>query len=200
MSEQAVPKKRMVPVGDHITFEDLPGGTVRASFPPLDLTAEGADRDAAAKAVVGRIQEAIAEPANEERWTAFVEEFSVEVDDDPLPPEVEEALHAVEPITAEEFDAVLDSSDKPVLIDFWAIWCGPCLQMAPELAKVKAELAGKIEVRKLNVDENQELSERLEIKGIPTLVLFEEGGEVARLVGARPAASILQELAPHLPA
>ena len=192
------PKKRMVPVGDHIVFTDLPDGRVTAAFAPLDLVADGADKDAAAAAIVEQIKEAMNDEARKPRWEAFVDEFSVEVEDDPIPEESAEALHKLVELDPAEFETFLDTSKVPVLIDFWAIWCGPCLMMAPELVKVAERLEGRLEVRKINVDNAREISEQFEIKSIPTLVLFIDGGEIIRLIGAQPADAILQQLEPHL--
>ena len=90
---------------------------------------------------------------------------------------------------AASFDAAL-AADVPVVVDFWAPWCGPCLMMAPELEQVAARAAGRYLVLKVNTDQVQELGERFRIRSIPTMAVFDGGREVSRTTGARPAAEI----------
>jgi thioredoxin 2 len=93
------------------------------------------------------------------------------------------------------FDAAISRSPLPVVVDFWAPWCGPCRMVAPELQKVAASSAGKYLVVKVNTDEFPELGERFTIRSIPTMAVFAGGREVARTAGARPAADIEQFVA-----
>jgi thioredoxin 2 len=90
------------------------------------------------------------------------------------------------------FDALTHRSGLPVLVDFWAPWCGPCKMVAPELAKVAADGAGRWVIAKVNTEDLPGLAQRFRISGIPTLVLFRDGCEVARQSGAMPAAKIRQ--------
>ena len=92
--------------------------------------------------------------------------------------------------SAETFDALVHDSPLPVVVDFWAPWCGPCRMVAPELAKVAASNAGRMLVVKVNTDENAELGERFRIRSIPTMAVFAGGKEIARTSGAMPSAQI----------
>ncbi len=95
------------------------------------------------------------------------------------------------------FDDELQAS-VPVLVDFWAPWCGPCRIVSPVVERIGRDDAGRLKVIKLNVDDAPELSERYEIRGIPLLVLFRDGAEVDRLVGAVPREQLRQWLDSHL--
>jgi thioredoxin 2 len=101
--------------------------------------------------------------------------------------------HPNEPIeiqSTENFDAVISNASVPVVVDFWAAWCGPCRMVAPEIKKVAEHLAGKALVVKVDTDANPELSARFGIRSIPTIGVFANGREVNRASGARPAAAI----------
>jgi thioredoxin 2 len=89
-----------------------------------------------------------------------------------------------------DFDRLVASASVPVIVDYWAPWCGPCRMVAPELQKVAARQAGKALVVKVNTDELSDLGERFGIRSIPTMAVFAGGKEVARTSGARPAADI----------
>jgi thioredoxin 2 len=95
------------------------------------------------------------------------------------------------------FDEELNSS-VPVLVDFWAPWCGPCRMVSPLVERLGREHAGRLKVVKLNVDEAPAISERYQVRGIPLLMLFRDRSEVDRLVGAVPLPQLREWLAPHL--
>jgi thioredoxin 1 len=88
--------------------------------------------------------------------------------------------------TDNNFKSEVLESDGPVLVDFWAEWCGPCKMVGPIVEKVAAEYAGKLKVGKLNVDENQATPQQYGIQGIPTLIFFKGGKDVSRVVGFQP--------------
>ena len=102
-------------------------------------------------------------------------------------------------LTKTNFEAEVLKSDKPVLVDFWAPWCGPCRMLAPVLAEIAVEKGDKIKVGKVNVDENPELAAQYGISGIPAILLFKDGKVVATSVGFKPKPELEAFIAPHAP-
>ena len=101
-------------------------------------------------------------------------------------------------LTDQTFDEEIKGSDIPVLVDFWAEWCGPCKMIAPILEEIAAEHPGRVKIVKLNVDESLEVSRRYEVQSIPTLILFKDGAAEHRIIGAKGKGQLLQELDPFL--
>ena len=98
-------------------------------------------------------------------------------------------------VTDESFESDVLNAAGPVLVDFWAEWCGPCKQIAPALDQISEELGGKVTVAKINIDENQMTPSRYGVRGIPTMMLFKDGQMAAMKVGAMPKQKILEWLA-----
>jgi thioredoxin 1 len=97
------------------------------------------------------------------------------------------ATHAV---TDDSFDAEVRQSDIPVVVDFWAEWCGPCKQIGPALEEISEEMAGQVKVVKVNVDDNMQVAASLNVRGIPALFLFKDGEVVSNKTGAAPKAAL----------
>ena len=104
----------------------------------------------------------------------------------------------METLTDANFDEQVKSADVPVLVDFWAEWCGPCKMISPVLEEIAKEQAGKIRIGKLNIDDNLDVTRRYEVMSIPTLILFKDGEPQARLIGAKPKAQLLEEISAYL--
>ena len=102
-------------------------------------------------------------------------------------------------VTDTTFDETINGASAPVLVDFWAEWCGPCKAIAPVLDEIASENEGKLTIAKLNVDENPDIAMRFQVMSIPTLILFKDGQDVKRLVGAKGKRQLLAELEEHLP-
>jgi thioredoxin 1 len=102
-------------------------------------------------------------------------------------------------LTTSTFDEMIASADTPVVVDFWAEWCGPCKMIAPILSEIATEQSGKVTIAKLNVDENPDLAMRFNVMSIPTLLVFRNGEVAKRLVGAKGKGQLLQELDEFLP-
>jgi thioredoxin 1 len=93
-------------------------------------------------------------------------------------------------VTDATFDAEVKNSDIPVVVDFWAEWCGPCKQIGPALEELSAELEGKVKIAKVDVDQNPTTAAQMGVRGIPALFVFKDGQPVANLAGARPKAAL----------
>ena len=104
----------------------------------------------------------------------------------------------IEALTDATFDEHVKSSDVPVLVDFWAEWCGPCKMISPVLEEIAEEQTGKIKIVKLNIDDNLDVTRRFDVMSIPTLILFKDGEPQVRLIGAKPKGALLEEISAYL--
>jgi thioredoxin 1 len=102
--------------------------------------------------------------------------------------------HGITHLTSSTFDETVNGSTAPVLVDFWAEWCGPCKMIAPVLEEMAGELGEQVKITKLNVDENPDIAMRFSVMSIPTLLLFHGGDVKKKIVGAKGKGALMQEL------
>ena len=101
-------------------------------------------------------------------------------------------------LTDATFDEQIGSANEPVIVDFWAEWCGPCKMIAPILGEIADEQVGKVQVAKLNVDDNPDTARRFGVMSIPTMIVFKDGEEATRIVGAKGKGQLLEDLSQFL--
>ena len=105
---------------------------------------------------------------------------------------------ATQAITDSNFEKEVLQSSTPVLVDFWAEWCGPCRGLAPKLEEIASEMSGKVRIVKINIDENQAAPQKFGIRSIPTMILFKNGQQVEQLLGNLPKENIVEMISKHV--
>jgi thioredoxin 1 len=186
--------QQVIDIRGHTEMSTLPDGTIRLYFEPMDIEATGSTEEDA-RDMFRRLfeQKMELDDVAREAFEKWAPEHVVEMEmtDEEIREEEEmenlakEAGKGFPELVPDTFDAAIAVS-KPVLIDFWAPWCKPCLFAAPVLKEIHDELADVFDVAKVNVEDHPQLGERFDVQGIPCFVLFREGEEVDRLVGSAP--------------
>jgi thioredoxin 1 len=105
---------------------------------------------------------------------------------------------ATKTVTDRDFETLIKNGDRPVLVDFWAEWCGPCKALGPKLEEISSELGDKVSILKLNVDDNPMSAQKFAIRSIPTMLIFKNGQKVGQLVGNLPKDEIVSSLTKHV--
>lgn len=101
-------------------------------------------------------------------------------------------------VNDEIFEQVVEKSDIPTVVDFWATWCGPCRKLTPVLEEISADYEGKVKFTKLNIEENKDIAKKYSISSIPCLLIFKEGAPVERMVGLMPKSTIISNIEKHI--
>ncbi len=107
-------------------------------------------------------------------------------------------MGSITQLTESTFDEEIGAASEPVVVDFWAEWCGPCKMIAPILEEIAGEQDGKVRIAKVNVDDNPGLARKFSVMSIPTMIVFKDGQEDHRIIGAKGKPQLLEDLSPYL--
>jgi thioredoxin 1 len=194
--------QQVVDIRGNTEVTTLPDGTIRMYFEPLDIEATGSTTDDA-QAMFRRLfeQKLELDEQAQEAFAKWAPEHVVEVEmteeeireEEEMEKAAKEAGKDFAELVPDTFDAAIAVS-KPLLVDFWAPWCKPCLFAAPVLKEIHEELADVFDVAKVNVEDHPDLGQRFDVQGIPCFVLFRAGAEVDRIVGFAPKAEFRAEI------
>jgi thioredoxin len=188
--------------------EQAADGGWTGRFPPFDLEATGATEEECRGALRDAMMQLLSEGDEDvqRRWQEWAEShvIDVEISEEEYQQELaerqraqDELSSAAPQLTPDTFDAEIASS-TPTLVDYWAAWCGPCRMMSPILHDVASKFEGRMRLFGVDVEAHKDLWERFDLRGIPTFILFRDGKEVGRIVGAMPLDEFVAELEPLL--
>lgn len=208
MTDKSERMRKAIDFRNNCEVEQLAGGGWTGRFPLFDLRAEGATEDECRAALRGSLMELLSEGDEDvqRRWQEWAENHltEIEISEEEYQAEIKaredaqnELSSSAPQLTPETFDAEIASS-TPTLVDYWAAWCGPCRMMSPILHDVAAKFEGRMRLFGVDVEAHKDLWERFDLRGIPTFILFRDGAEIGRIVGAMPLDDFVEQLEPLL--
>lgn len=182
-------------------------GTWQVHFPLFDIRGVGSSRKEADQSLQKGLESVTNHGSDDQKaaWQAFVQDNIIEVDMTEEQERAEDQSKSIaaamaagmgphfEALTPESFDDAV-AGDQPMLVDFWAAWCQPCLQMIPVVEKFQTGISDRVRVASVDVEAHESLWQRFDLRGIPTMILFRSGDELGRILGTRSAADLRTEV------